>query len=71
MTFHPIDKEKEAALPTADRKTVEEVRAKNSQATLAEVAILPAMMCACYLGLILHFRRKGGYRPVELSAATR
>src|SRR5262249_50300530 len=68
MTFQPLDKEKVQALPEAERKTVEEVRAQTRQATLAEVAVLPAIMCVCYLGLIAYFRTKGGYKPVELKS---
>ena len=37
-----------------------------AQATLAKVAVLPAVMFVCYLGLILYFRSRGGYRPVEV-----
>jgi MFS family permease len=69
MTFQPLDKEKERALPEAEQKIVEEVRAKTSQSTLAEVAVLPAIMCVCYLGLIAYFRARGGYKPVELKQA--
>ena len=66
MTFRPIDKEKELKLPEAERKIVQDVRAENSQTTLAKVAVPPVIMCVFYLGLIAYFRARGGYKPVEL-----
>ena len=30
------------------------------------MAIFPAFMLICYLGLILYFRSRGGYKPVNL-----
>ena len=35
--------------------------------TLAIIAILPLIMAGCYLGLILYFRAKGGYKAIELT----
>ena len=45
---------------------VGELRALGTQRALAKVTVFPAIMLLCYLALMLHFRRKGGYRPVEL-----
>ena len=33
---------------------------------LRSIAILPLIMLAAYIGLLLYFRRKGGYKPVVL-----
>ena len=66
MTYRPIDRAKVAALPEPARKVVEEITTSNSQRTLATFAILPAIMFFCYVGLIMYFRARGGYRPVEL-----
>ena len=38
------------------------------QSAMRNVAIFPCIMAVCYLGLIIHFKRKGGYTAVELSA---
>ena len=57
-----------AALPAAERAEVEAVRAANNQSTLAKVAVLPAIMFLCYLGLILHFKSRGGYRQVQIQS---
>ncbi len=66
LTFKALDKSKIAALPEAEKADVERIRTLNNQATLGKVAVLPAIMLLCYLGLIMHFRSKGGYRQVEI-----
>ena len=71
MHFQPVDRAKVAALPETDRKTVEQITTTNSQKTLAKFAVLPAIMFFCYIGLILYFRARGGYKQVELTAAPR
>ena len=68
MSYKVVDKAKVAALPEAEKKAVEKVSAENSQASLATVASLPGIMFLCYLGLILYFRSKGGYKAVELTS---
>ena len=62
---------KVAALPEAQQKTVEDITTSNSQKTLAKFAVLPAIMFFCYVGLILYFKARGGYKQVELTAAPR
>jgi MFS family permease len=66
FTYQPLDKTRIAALPPAEQATVEAVRTANNQSTLARVAVLPAIMFLCYLGLIVYFRARGGYRQVHL-----
>ena len=36
------------------------------QSALAKMTVFPMFMLACYIGLILYFKSRGGYRPVEL-----
>jgi MFS family permease len=69
MTYQPIDRARVAALPEPGRRLVEDITTQNSQQTLATFAILPAIMFFCYVGLILYFKAKGGYKPVVLTAA--
>jgi hypothetical protein len=69
MTYSPLDKTRIARLPANEQAVVEEVRVVNNQAVLAKVAILPGIMCLCYLSLIIYFRSKGGYRQVEIFSA--
>jgi MFS family permease len=68
MTYQPLDKAKIEKLPTADKATADDVIGKTSQSTIATFAILPAIMCACYIGLILYFKSKGGYKQIQISA---
>jgi len=66
LSFQPLDKSKIAALSDAEKKEVEDVRIANNQATLGKVAVLPAIMFLCYVGLILYFRSRGGYQQVHV-----
>jgi MFS family permease len=67
MSYQVLDRAKVAALPESERKVVEKVQGENSQASLAKVAVLPFLMFLCYVGLILYFKSKGGYKAVELT----
>jgi MFS family permease len=67
MTFRPLDKEKIAALPPAEKAVADRVYAETKQTTIAKFAAVPVAMFLCYLGLILYFKSRGGYRPVEIS----
>jgi MFS family permease len=66
FTFRSLDKQRIAALPEQERAVIDRAVAHNTQATLKQVAVLPVIMCLCYLGLILYFRRRGGYAAVHL-----
>ncbi len=50
-----------------DFQLVQRIQIQAKQATLAQIAILPAVMFACYLLLIFYFRAKGGYKPQVLT----
>ena len=67
LNYQVIDRARVAELPEPARKLVEEITTENSQRTLATFAILPAIMFFCYVGLILYFNAKGGYKPVVLT----
>lgn len=71
LKYRPIDKAKAAALTPAEQAALEDVRSRNNQATLGKVAVLPMIMFGCYVGLILYFRSRGGYRAVDLTADPR
>jgi MFS family permease len=66
LTYQPLDKVKIAALPEAGQAQIESLRTINNQSTLAKVAVLPALMFLCFLGLLLFFKSRGGYRQVHL-----
>jgi len=66
--YQPVDKEKVAVLNEGEQKIVADTTATAKKNALMTVAIFPAIMLVCYLILILYFRAKGGYKPVELVA---
>lgn len=66
MSYQPVMEDKVASLSEEQRQELESLRSKNKQATLAKVAILPAIMLVCYICLIIYFKSKGGYKQVEL-----
>jgi MFS family permease len=66
LHFQPLDKTKIAALPESDQAAVGRIIVSSNQHVLAEIAILPALMFICYVGLGLYFRRRGGYHQVDL-----
>ncbi|MEC8494546.1 MAG: MFS transporter [Planctomycetota bacterium] len=63
-----LDPEVRAAAPEADQKTIEEVEAGAKKAALRATAVFPAIMLVCYLLLMVFFRTRGGYKPVELGS---
>lgn len=67
MTYQPLEKKRIEALPPAQKEEVDRVVADTKQGMLAKVALLPAIMCVCYIGLILYFRSRGGYRAQSLT----
>lgn len=67
--YTAVDEEKLATLPTEQQEQVGELIKSAKQGSLAKVTIFPAFMFLCYVGLLLYFRARGGYRPVELVAA--
>jgi MFS family permease len=66
--YQPVDKEKVVALSEGEQEVVADTTATAKKNALMTVAIFPAIMLVCYLILILYFRAKGGYKPVELVA---
>jgi fucose permease len=66
--YQPVDKEKVASLSQEEKEAVEDVSATAKKNALMTVAIFPAIMLVCYLILILYFKARGGYKPVELVA---
>lgn len=65
--YMALDGEKVAAAPEADKTTLTNATGEAKKSALRTVAILPVIMLLCYLGLILYFRSKGGYKEVHLS----
>ncbi|GEM_PF-4460716 len=59
----PETQQKEAA------EMVKTTQDQSKQKALGKMAIFPAIMLVCYLGLLLFFKSKGGYKPVDLTAS--
>ena len=67
--YHAIDPAKAATVQDeAGRAALEEANEAGEFGALARIAIFPAIMLAAYLGLIVYFKSRGGYKPVELPA---
>lgn len=62
-----LDQEKIKDLGAEQKQALETVQAESKKHVFVDIAILPAFMLLCYLGMYFHFRRKGGYKPVAMS----
>lgn len=65
--YSAVDGDKLAALPEAESREVGEIVKTAKQQSLAHVAIFPAIMLLAYIGLLLYFRSRGGYKAIDLS----
>lgn len=65
-TTPTLDQDKVRALPAEQTKQLESVQAESKRRVFASVAVLPAFMLVCYLGMYFWFRARGGYRPIEI-----
>jgi hypothetical protein len=61
-----IDPQKRAALAGDEKVAVDAADRESKYDALRTIAILPGIMFVVYLGLILYFRSRGGYKPVVL-----
>jgi DHA2 family metal-tetracycline-proton antiporter-like MFS transporter len=64
--YTAIDPSKRATLVGDEKAAVEAADRESKHDALRIIAILPGIMFLVYLGLILYFRSKGGYKPVVL-----
>jgi len=67
--YQYVDKSKigESNLTAPQMETLTALESQTKQHALAKIAVLPTIMCACYLLLIAYFRSKGGYRAEVLT----
>lgn len=49
-------------------KIQKSIKDNSTQGALANMTIFPIIMLVGYIGLIVHFNNKGGYKPIELSS---
>jgi hypothetical protein len=68
--YDAIDPVKAAAvIDAAGQAALAEANKAGQFAALGKMAAFPAFMFVCYVGMILYFRSKGGYKAVSLDAA--
>ena len=49
-----------------DRDKIASIKQMGQKDALSTVAYLPIFMLVCYIGLLVYFRSKGGYKPEEI-----
>jgi len=67
--YYAIDNTALEGATEADRSTITEIQGDAKKGALSTVAIFPIIMLICYVGLILYFRSRGGYKPVMLDVS--
>lgn len=67
--YRVIDNARLETAPDAAQETIRGVREGAKKDALRTVSVFPVIMLVCYMGMILWFRRRGGYKPVLLSPA--
>lgn len=67
--YQYIDKAKIATAGLTDEQAnqLTSIESETKQHALAKIAVLPVIMCVCYLGLILYFKSRGGYQAQVLA----
>jgi hypothetical protein len=67
--YRAIDPVKSAAVSNeGDKATIKTATTAGQFSALGKMAMFPAFMLAGYIALILYFKSKGGYKPIELTA---
>lgn len=64
-SYTAVDESKVAGLEEAQQEEVKQVVEVAKQSALAKVTMFPAIMLLCYIGLVLFFKSRGGYKPVD------
>ena len=68
--YHAVDPVKaEAVKDAAGQESLKAARTAGQFGALGKMAMFPAFMLCCYLGLIVYFRSRGGYKPVQLDGS--
>ena len=62
-----LDETKVASAEATTQTLVTSIVADSKKSALRSVAVLPLIMLTAYVLLLLHFRRRGGYRAVALN----
>jgi hypothetical protein len=65
--YAAVDAEKIDALSEESKTKIADLQKNTKQLALADIALLPAIMCGCYLALIAYFKSRGGYQAEVLT----
>jgi hypothetical protein len=65
--YEAIDATKIDKLPEVAQERIARMQRETKQQALRKVAILPVIMCGCYLVLIAYFKSRGGYKAEVLA----
>lgn len=69
--YRAIDPVKSAAVADdASKEAIKTATTTGQFSALGKMALFPAFMLAGYIALILYFKSKGGYKPVEISGGS-
>jgi hypothetical protein len=66
--YRAVDQTALAGLPAEQQTEIQNIDKRAKQGALAKISLFPAFMLACYIGLILYFKSRGGYKAVQLTA---
>lgn len=67
--YNAVDDTKVKAASEADQKTVKDAEGIAKRSALRQIVALPILMLLCFLGLVLWFKSRGGYKPVDAASA--
>lgn len=65
--YKAVDNEKLTMASEADKGVIAGITSGSKKEALTEVALVPLFVLFVYLGLIVFFRLRGGYRPVPIN----
>ena len=66
--YKAVDAAKVEAMPAEMTEQVTATVTEAKQGALANMIVFPLIMLGCYIGLIVYFRGRGGYKPVDLQS---
>lgn len=67
--YRALDEAKVATAPDADKAVLDSLSSGAKKDALKQVALLPVLTFLVFVGMILWFRSRGGYKPVVLAQA--
>ncbi len=69
--YHAIDPVKSATVTAPEaQQALKDASVAGQFSALGKMAMFPAFMFCCYIGLIFYFKSKGGYKAVQIAGQT-